>query len=330
MIISRTPFRVSFVGGGTDLPSFYEKEEGRVLSCAINRYLYVVVRRQIGIVEHKFLVNWAKVERSNTIDEIEHPIVREALRLLNIDFPIEISTFSEVPANTGLGSSSTFAVGLLHALYALLGRYVSKSHLAGEASKIEIDILGHPIGRQDQYAAAYGNINTLTFNKDHSVKIEPVFYTQHSLKVLESSLIMFYTKVKRSATDVLSEQKLQTNKNISTLIKMRDQVFPMREILTNGLNVQNFGKTLDKAWQLKRSQTDLISSPEIDDFYNCAKEAGAIGGKLLGAGGGGFLLICCEAGDRDKIVKAMQPLVKMNFGVDTAGTRITYYDPMSS
>ena len=221
MIISRTPFRVSFVGGGTDLPSFYRKTEGRVLSCAINKYLYVVVKKQLGIVEYKYRVNWSKVELSNEIDGLEHPIVREALRLLKIDFPIEITTFAEVPPNTGLGSSSTFAVGLLHALHALSGRYVSKAQLAREASEIEIEIMQSPIGRQDHYAASYGNLNSYVFNNDHTVNVEPVLYSKQILRELEASLAMFYTKVKRPASELLKEQKERTMENIETLINMK-------------------------------------------------------------------------------------------------------------
>lgn len=330
MIISRTPFRVSFFGGGTDLPSFYEKEGGRVLSCAIDKYLYVVVKRQLGIVESKFRINWAEVELADSVDEIRHVAVRETLRYLNIDFPLEITTFAEVPPNTGLGSSSTFGVGLLHALHALSGRYVSKAQLAREASEIEIEIMQSPIGRQDHYAASYGNLNSYVFNNDHTVNVEPVLYSKQILSELEASLVMFYTKVKRPASELLKEQQKRTMENIETLINMRDQVEPMRQMLSKEMNYRMFGDALDKGWQLKRSQTPLISTPEIDDFYQKAINAGATGGKLLGAGGGGFLLFCVEPENRSDLKAALSPLYELPFKIDLAGTRITYYDPMSN
>lgn len=326
MIISRTPFRVSFVGGGTDLPAFYESDEGKVISCAINKYLYVVVKRQLGIVEHKYRINWSKVEFADSIDEIEHPIVREALRLLEIDFPIEITTFAEVPANTGLGSSSTFAVGLLHALYAICGRYVSKAELASQAAKIEIDILNRPIGRQDHYAASYGNLNIFTFNNDHSVNVDPVFYKAEILDEIENSLMMFYTKIKRSSTSILSEQSQKAELNKGTLKQMRDLVNPLRDLFVSPMDHEAFGAILDKGWQLKKSQTPLISSDEIDGYYNRAIMAGATGGKLLGAGGGGFLLLCAKPEQAGEIRKVMEPLFELPFKLDFVGTRISYYD----
>ena len=317
---------MSFVGGGTDLPAFYQSGEGKVLSCAINKYLYVVAKRQLGIVEHKYRINWSKVEFADTIDEIEHPIVREALRLLEIDFPIEITTFAEVPANTGLGSSSTFAVGLLHALHAICGRYVSKSELASEAARIEIDILNRPIGRQDHYAASYGSLNVFTFNRDHTVNVEPVLYSAEILDELQRSLMMFYTKIKRSSTTILSEQSHHVGDNVDALTQMKALVEPLRSLFVSPLDHDSFGAILDKGWQLKKSQTKLISSDEIDNYYNRALLAGATGGKLLGAGGGGFLLLCAKPRAQEAIRKAMKPLFELPFKVDFAGTRINYYD----
>ena len=288
MIISRTPFRVSFVGGGTDLPSFYKKSEGRVLSCAINKYLYVVVKKQLGIVEYKYRVNWSKVEFTNEIDELEHPIVREALRLLEIEFPIEITTFAEIPSGTGLGSSSAFAVGLLNALYALKGTYVSKNKLADEASKIEIDILGRKIGRQDHYASSYGSLNVFSFSADDTVSVEPLLLNSDKISELESNSLLFYTKFKRDAHKILNVQDEKNDENLLTLENMRDQVLPMRTFLSNEFSVENYGSFLHQGWESKRSLTSDISNSEIDKIYSTALSSGATGGKLLGAGGGGF------------------------------------------
>ena len=191
MIISRTPFRISFVGGGTDLRSFYAEEAGQVLSTSIDKYIYVMVKRQEGIVEYKYRINWSKVEFCNTIDEIEHPIVKEALKLFNVDFPIEIATFSDIPGSTGLGSSSAFCVGLVHALQALTGQYATKHSIASTAAKIEVDILKRIMGKQDHFASAYGDLNIFTFKSDESTIVEPVFYSSEVKAKLESNLMLF-------------------------------------------------------------------------------------------------------------------------------------------
>lgn len=326
MIISRTPFRVSFVGGGTDLPSFYKQDEGRVVSCAINRYLYVVVKRQIGIVEHKYRINWSKVEFANEVDEIEHPIVREALRLLNIDFPIEITTFAEVPSNTGLGSSSTFAVGLLHALHALTRNYVTKNQLAKQASQIEIDIIGRKIGRQDHYAASYGSLNVFRFTSDDNVIVEPVFASPKTIDQIENSTALFYTNQKRDASEILKAQDRSNGENRDTLIKMRDLCAPLRKIFTNNYTPELFGQIMHQNWEYKKSLTSDISNPAIDAFYKKGLDAGALGGKLLGAGGGGFIMLVMPSEKRNDVITAMEPLYHMPMKMDFGGTRITYYD----
>lgn len=326
MIISRTPFRISFVGGGTDLRSFYQHEPGRVLSTGIDKYLYVIVRRQLGLVEHKYRLNYSQVEFRKTIDEIQHPIVREAFRLFEIDFPVEITTFADIPAYTGLGSSSAFAVGLVQALCALRGRHITKSTLAQTAAKIEVDILKRSMGKQDHFASAYGSFNVFTFNADESVGVEPVFYLPPVREALQRHLMLFYTGLKRDAADVLKVQMASTASKMDVLRKMRDQVFPLREILSSGRNLHEFGKILHEGWLLKRSITPEISCSQIDVWYEKARAAGAIGGKLLGAGGGGFLLLFVEPQNQDNVVQALPELYRVPFGFDQAGSRITYYD----
>lgn len=326
MIISRTPFRISFVGGGTDLPSFYLKEPGQVLSTAIDKYIYVVVKRQIGIVEFKYRVNWSKVEFRNRIEDIEHPIVRETLLIMGIDFPIEITTFADIPANTGLGSSSAFTVGLLHALYALKGEMVTKYTLASRAAYIEMVLLKRNMGKQDHFASTYGGINVFTFSADDKVSVDPVFYPVEVKDQLEKNLLLFYTKVKRDASEVLAKQNKSTQEKRHTLRAMRDLVPTFRDLLSNLESLDKVGSILDAGWQLKRTITDEISSEEIDTYYDAAKKAGALGGKLLGAGGGGFLLFYANQKDHKKIINEMGRLFRLQIKLDLSGSRITYYD----
>ena len=326
MIISRTPFRISFVGGGSDLRSFYCKEPGKVLSTSIDKYIYVVVKRQVGIVEYKYRINWSKVEFCNAIDEIEHPIVREALKLFNIDFPIEITTFSDIPGSTGLGSSSAFCVGLVHALQALIGQYATKHSLASNAAKIEVDILKRTMGKQDHFASAYGDLNIFTFNSDETTIVEPVFYSADVREKLESNLLLFYTKLKRDASEVLETQDKATESKRSVLKKMRDLVIPLRDTLSGNNNLSKFGEILHEGWLLKKSITNDISNSSIDGYYNRAIQAGAVGGKLLGAGGGGFLLLYVEPQYQSKVVNNLKDLFCLNIKLDSGGTRITYYD----
>jgi len=326
MIISRTPFRISFAGGGTDLRSFYRVDQGRVLSSSIDKYIYVVIKRQVGIVEHKYRINWSKVEFCNEIDEIEHPIVREALRLFNIDFPLEISTFSDIPGSTGLGSSSAFCVGLVHALHALKGKHATKNVLASTAGEIEVDILKRTMGKQDHFASAYGDLNIFTFNSDETIDVEPVFYSKEIKEKLERNLMLFYTELTRDASEVLESQNKATGDKRAVLGKMRDLVMPLRDILSGNQDLRMFGEILHKGWLLKKSITSDISNSIIDDYYKKAMEAGAVGGKLLGAGGGGFLLFYVEKENQDKVAEALKELFCLDVKLDSGGTRIEYYD----
>jgi D-glycero-alpha-D-manno-heptose-7-phosphate kinase len=326
MIISRTPFRISFVGGGTDLRSFYSEEPGMVLSTSIDKYIYVVVKRQVGIVEFKYRVNWSKVEFCNNIEDIEHPIVREALKLFQIDFPVEITTFSDIPGSTGLGSSSAFSVGLVHALHALKGKHATKHVLASDAASIEVDILKRTMGKQDHFASAYGNLNIFTFNSDESITVEPVFYSREVRDELESNLMLFYTEIKRDASEVLESQNDATQDKRSVLGKMRDLVLPLRDVLSGNQDMRRFGEILHEGWLLKKSITNDISNSIIDSYYEKALQAGAVGGKLLGAGGGGFLLLYVEPENQVNVTDALKDLFCLDVKLDQGGTRITYYD----
>ena len=326
MIISRTPFRMSFVGGGTDLELYYSKNDGMVLSASIDKYIYVVVKRQNAIVEHKYRINWSTVEFKNRIEDIEHPIAREALRLMDIDFPIEITTFADIPANTGLGSSSSFAVGLLHALFALKGQMVKKGDLAAMAARIEIDILNRKIGKQDHYAAAYGNLNIFSFHKDNSVSVDPVFYKNEVRDAIEDRLMLFYTAIKRNASEVLNAQQEDMNQKHQVLTKMKDLVPQLAEVISLKRDLDDFGHLLHAGWLLKKSISGGISSSNIDEYYQKALDAGALGGKLLGAGGGGFLLFYVNPDKQNAVKKALSDLYPLPFKFENSGTRITYYD----
>ena len=326
MIISRTPFRISFVGGGTDLRSFYSEEPGQVLSTSIDKFIYVVVKRQIGIVENKYRINWSKVEFCNEIEEIEHPIVRETFRFLKIDFPIEITTFADIPAQTGLGSSSAFTVGLLHALYALKGELITKYQLAITAAKIEVDILKRTMGKQDHFASTYGDLNVFTFYHDEKVVVEPVFYRPETVMELEKNMIIFYTKIKRNASDVLQTQNAKIPQKRSILQKMKNLVPELQRILSKGVGLNEIGEILHEGWELKQSITPEISNSKIDDYYERARKSGAIGGKLLGAGGGGFMLLYVEQQNKQRVIESLKELYNMPVGFHSGGSRITYYD----
>ena len=326
MIISRTPFRISFAGGGTDLREFYSREEGQVISTGIDKYIYVAVKRQTAISECKFRINWSKVEFRDRIEDIEHPIIREALKIMDMDFPLEISTFADIPANTGLGSSSSFAVGLLHALFALKGKMVTKGTLADMATHLEVDVLGRNIGKQDHYAAAYGNLNVFTFHTDGTVSVDPVFYRPETKLEIERHLMLFYTVLKRDANEILQTQRARTSEKHHVLAEMKGQVAPLREILSSGGNLSEFGRTLHRGWLLKKSLTDEVSSSQIDEYYERALRAGAFGGKLLGAGGGGFLLFFVEPKDQKAVADSLKELYQLPFKFENTGTRITYYD----
>ena len=326
MIITRTPFRISFAGGGTDLRAFYSNEPGQVISTTINKYIYVVVKKQIGIVEHKYRINWSKVEFKDKIKDIDHPIVREALQLFKIDFPIEITTFTDIPGQTGLGSSSSFAVGLVHALYALKGEMATKHTLATKAAYIEVDLLGRAMGKQDHFAAAYGNLNVFTFTSDETVKVEPVLYKAEIKKKIEKNLMLFYLKTKRDASEILESQQRVTGSKLNELRSLKEFVEPLKEIFSKGDNLNNFGRILEKEWQIKSKITADISSAEIDKYYQKAKKSGALGGKLLGAGGGGFLLFYVEEKNQQTVKDQLSDLYFLPVEFDNGGTRITYYD----
>ena len=318
---------MSFFGGGTDLRSYYSQRSGRVISTGIDKYLYIVLREQVGFVEHRFRINWSQVEFCNDLEEIQHPIVREAFRMFDVDSPIELTTFSDIPAGTGLGSSSSFAVGLVNALHALRRERVTKYTLASEAAHIEIDLLGRVMGKQDHFAATYGNFNIYTFNQDETVNVEPVYFEPSILRMLEERLLLFYTGQQRSASEILQAQDSATGDIPDLLAAMQEFVQPMAEVLSGKGDLASIGPMLHESWMLKRAVAEGITSKTIDNYYELAIAAGASGGKILGAGGGGFLLFFVEPQHQQAVTEALAPLQVIRPGFDTAGSRITYYEP---
>ena len=327
MIISRTPFRVSFVGGGTDLESYYSIRDGRVLSTTIDKYIYVCIKKPLHqLLGARYRIAWSKLEYKDSIDEIEHPIVREALKMFKIDHPLEVVTFADVPAHTGLGSSSSFAVGLLNALYALKGQTVSKHRLAAEAAAIEIERLNRPVGKQDHFAASYGNLNVFSFHKTGVVTVDPVCYSPRQREAIDERLMLFYTDMQRDAGVVLEKQRAVAVAKEQTHADMASLVDPLRELVVSGGNSDQFGSILNRNWELKRSITPAISTPDIDKWYGLALAAGASGGKLLGAGGGGFLLLDVPLQRQVAVRAALSNLLELPFRFDDAGSRISFYD----
>jgi D-glycero-alpha-D-manno-heptose-7-phosphate kinase len=322
MIISRTPFRVSFIGGGSDLREFYTRNGyGAVVSAAINRYMYIIIHPYF---HDKIRLKYSKTEDVAHVDKIEHPIIRECLRRVRIDQGIEIASFADVPAGTGLGSSSSFTVGLLHALYTYKGKIVSRERLAAEACEIEIDILGEPIGKQDQYATAYGNINYIVFNRDETVNVTPVILSEASKKKLENNLCLYYIGGNRRSRSILGEQKrnIAEENTYEKLTVLASLAGELGQCLQDN-DIGALGDILHRGWLYKKDLAKGISNRHIDSIYEKAMQNGARGGKLLGAGGAGFLLL--YARDHRKLQKILGYKV-LPFKIDREGTRIIFYE----
>lgn len=318
MIITRTPFRVSLCGGGSDLPSFYEKNGGCVLSTTINKYMYITVHSSFQ--EELTVLKYSKTETVKTVKDIEHPIFRQCLTDCKIK-GVEITSIADIPQGTGLGSSSAFTVGLLNALSCYKRKFVTKEELANGACQVEIEKLGNTIGKQDQYAAAYGGLNYYQFNPDGTVYVEPVLMPKEAFHKLEENLIMMYVGGVHSASTILKEQ----SKNISSgekernLKKICNLTKKLKKELENG-NVDALGEILHESWLLKRTMASGITNPMIDECYEIARKNGALGGKLLGAGGGGFLLFYVPKENQKKVIESLPKLKPLDFKFDHQGT----------
>ena len=324
MIISRTPFRMSFVGGGSDLPSFYRQFGGAVVSTAINKYVYLTVNPKF---DKSIRVSYSKTEEVGTVAEIQHPLVRESMRLLRLRGGIEITSTADIPScGTGLGSSSSFTVGLLHALHAISGRFASAERLAQEACEIEIVRCGEPIGKQDQYAAAFGGLSFIRFHADDSVSVDPIICRRETLLRLQENLVVFYTGVSRRASGILRNQQAALaadHKKQETLKKMVQLAYDLRTELQNN-NLDAFGEIIHANWELKRNLSRDISSSQINRWYHVARKHGAIGGKLLGAGSGGFLMFYAPRERHDAIARGLKGLRRVAMGFEPQGSKIIF------
>lgn len=324
MIISRTPLRTSFVGGGTDIGWFYKKEPGAVVSSAINKYIYITVTKKF---DGKIRASYSKTEIVDKVEDLKHELIRESLKIVGIDGGIEITSISDIPSRgTGLGSSSSYTVGLLNALHAYKGKYAPAERLAQEACQIEIDIVGKPIGKQDQYIAAYGGLQHIQFNPDETVFVDPIICFPETKERLERNLLMLYTGLTRSSDTILKKQKksvLGARERIEAMKKMAGLAQEMRGVLSKN-DTDSFGEFLHENWVLKRELAGGISNPQIDDWYAKARKAGAIGGKICGAGGGGFLLLYAPGEKHGRISAALPELIPTEFAFEPQGSKIIY------
>ena len=326
MIITRTPLRISFFGGGTDYPAYYREHGGKVLSTTISKYNYLTIRELPPFFDHKYRIRYYKSEYKNLLDDIEHPSVKACLKFLQIENGIELVHTGDVPAMSGVGSSSAFTVGLLHSLYALNGQFVTKRKLAYEAIEIEQKIIGEHVGSQDQVAAAFGGFNLVEFFKDNRIVVQPITIPQNRQKNLEDSLVLFFTGISRTASEVAKTQIKETPKKIKELGQMKEMVEQAIEILHDtGTSLDEFGKLLNESWKIKRSITEKISNSKIDLIYERGLEAGALGGKLLGAGGGGFILFYVSPSQKNRLINQLSDLLHVPFHFESMGSHIVHY-----
>ncbi len=321
MIISQTPLRISFLGGGTDFPDFYREYGGCVLSTAIDKYVYCIVKERF---DKQIYVNYSVKEIVDRVEDLKHELVREAMKKVGIKEGIEISFLSDVPASgSGLGSSSTVTVGVLNALYQHMGQAVDAIRLAREACEIEIDLLGKPIGVQDQYIAAFGGVRFIEFRKDGEIVPETLNLSEEQLDDLKSYMMVFFTGRTRQATSILSEQKRNIDRKNSILQEMAQQARAGRRLILQG-RISELGKLLDEGWKLKKQLASKITDEEIDKYYRSAKRAGAIGGKISGAGGGGFLTLFVPTSKRETVRKALSGLREMPVGLSRDGSKVIF------
>lgn len=325
MVVSRTPLRISFAGGGTDFPEFYKQGHGSVLSSAIDKYLYVTVKQHGRLFKENYRLNYSESEQVENLDDIQNDIARECIRLLDVPPPIYISTVADIPAFTGLGSSGSFGVGLLNALHTFLGKQVSSAQLAEEASHVELNVLKRSGGKQDQYAAAFGGLNYFTFLPDDKVSIEPQCLPNGQIDVLFDNLLLFWTGITRDSGPILTEQKNNINEKYSDLIKIREHSRKLKTIFHDEkLDLTSIGSIVDSSWNTKSSLANPITTSEIDHWYSTALSAGALGGKLCGAGGGGFLLLIAKQETHNKIRNALSDLTELNISYEPQGCGIIY------
>ena len=327
MIISRTPFRISFFGGGTDYPAWYLKHGGAVLSTTFDKYCYITCRELPPFFDHKYRIAYSVVENAKNISDIKHPAARAVLQEMGFDRGLEIHVDADLPARSGLGSSSSFVVGLLNSLYALKGQRLSRDFLAHEAIRIEQEVIGESVGSQDQTAAAYGGFNVIHFQQDGGLKVTPIILAADRKQLLNNHLMLFFTGFSRIASEIAKDKIANLDKKVNELQRMRRMVDEALDILSNDRDICLFGELLHTAWACKQSLSDKVSSSQIDTIYETARKAGAIGGKLLGAGGGGFMLLFVKPENHSQVREALQGFVHVPFQFEATGSQIIYYEP---
>jgi D-glycero-alpha-D-manno-heptose-7-phosphate kinase len=321
MIITQTPLRISFAGGGTDIEDYYALNDGEVISSAIDKYIFVIIKERF---DSQIRVGYTRTEMVSDVSEIEHDLVRECLKLTGITHGVEIATMADIPSEgSGLGSSSTVTVGLLNAMWAYQGILVTADELAKQACKIEIETLGKPIGKQDQYIAAFGNIRRIGFCHDGSVSVRSVEVSDEDRLRFGETLMLFYTGVTRSADAILKVQKAGTTDRLGVLDQLKGQVPEIEECLMRQ-NLNRIGRVLHAGWELKKQMAGGISNPAIDELYDRALDAGALGGKIAGAGGGGFLMLCCPTDRQASVREALKELKELPFNLERDGTKVIF------
>jgi D-glycero-alpha-D-manno-heptose-7-phosphate kinase len=326
MIISRTPFRISFFGGGTDYPAWHRQHGGTVLATTIDKYCYISCRYLPPFFDHRYRIVYSKIENCQVIDEIAHPSVREVLRFLQFERGIEIHHDGDLPARSGMGSSSSFTVGLLHALYALQGHMPNKQKLAKESIHIEQESLKETVGSQDQVSAAYGGFNHIIFHRNGEISVRPMTLKPERITELNSHLMMFYTGIKRTASNIAESYVRNIGERKSQLRIMKDMVEESISILNSNQDIFQFGKLLHETWQIKRSLSSKVSNFLVDELYDQAMSTGAIGGKLTGAGGGGFLLLFVPPERQEQVKEVLKKLIHVPIKFEFSGSQIIFYD----
>lgn len=327
MIISRTPFRLSFFGGGTDYPIWYNENGGAVISASINKYCYITCRYLPPFFNYKHRIVYSQREEVNHIAEIDHPSVKECLSFMEINDGLEIHHDADLPARTGLGSSSSFTVGLLNVLNALKGKMITKRQLALDAIHVEQNRIKENVGSQDQTITAFGGFNKISFDKWQNITVQPVTMSLEKLQIFQDHLMLFFTGFSRIASEIAKEQIEQTPKRKSELKRMHEMVDEALAVLNSNVDLDEFGKLLEETWKLKRSLTSKISNQTINNIYDAAIRAGATGGKLLGAGGGGFMLFFVKPEFQSRVKEALKGLLCVPFRFETLGSQIIYYGP---
>ncbi|HTU92787.1 MAG TPA: hypothetical protein VMF69_22085 [Gemmataceae bacterium] len=327
MIISRTPFRISFFGGGTDYPAWYRRHGGAVLAATIDKYCYLTCRYLPPFFEHRIRLVYREIETCQTVSQIRHPAVREGLKYLGINRGIELHHDGDLPARSGMGSSSAFTVGFLHALHALNGRMPSKKQLAAESIYLEQEVLGETVGSQDQVMAAYGGLRHVRFESNGEIIASPIVLTPDRLAEFQSHLMLFYTGIARTAAEVAKTYVDGIDSRRRQLRLLQKLVEESIDILTSGKDIRGLGELLHEAWETKRSLSDKVSSSTVDALYERARAAGAIGGKLTGAGGGGFLLLFVPPEQQRDTAEALKQLIHVPFAIESGGSQVIFHEP---